>query len=261
MPIFTPYKPPRALPAVGDGFEHATLDLKVRADLTKSFHLAKDVAAFANHLGGTLIIGAQEKNSRVEAYVPMPEADANKTQDAFSKEVAQRCSPKPLIDFGRYKNANGDVILTVLVSPSVGQPIGVKVVADKAAGGYGGDDAYAFPIRSGSDTSFLLPEQLAMYMLPELRKLEILLSPVKDGDTIKLHGVAKEGPGAPYEVKFKKLDVANGSVTIEKATAGGKETKLVALPLDAIRGVWKADCWHVAMHGHILNDHAFHWYP
>jgi hypothetical protein len=257
MAVFIPYKPPTPLPKVGDGFETATLDLKAKADLTKTFHLAKDVAAFANHLGGNLIFGAVEKDGRVGRYVPLTEAEMNATQDAVSKAVAQRCSPKPLFDFGRYSDGAG-FILTILVWPFLAQPVGVKAKGDVSAGGYGGD-AYVFPVRSGSDSIFLLPEQLAMYMIPETRKTAVVLAQVPSGTKIKLHTVTAQGPGAPYAVKFLSSDMLTNSVLLEVRRSPGRAT--VGIPLEAVRAIWRDTVeWQVALRGAILNDNIFHWY-
>jgi predicted HTH transcriptional regulator len=43
--------------------EHAISDFKTTYDTndpTKSFEIAKDVCAFANHLGGTMLVGVRE---------------------------------------------------------------------------------------------------------------------------------------------------------------------------------------------------------
>ena len=260
MAIFTEYDGQRPLPAVGHGYERATLDLKARCNLGKTVHLAKDVAAFANHLGGTILVGATEANSRVGAYTPLTEADTAATQDAISKAVADRCSPRPVLDFARYREGTG-FVLAVNVQPFIGQAVGVRVMADKASGGYGGD-AYAFPLRSGSDSAYLLPEQLAMYMLPNLRRLEIMLAPLQPGDRITVLGRTGQGvPAQPHVVKFKTIDVRLGSLTVEfdKNLAGSADA---CLPLDAIRGIWKADKrWHLSVKGQINPaDGQFSWH-
>lgn len=256
MAMFVEYRPPLPLPQIGEGFEQATLDLKVKADLTKVFHLAKDVAAFANHLGGVLIIGASETNGRVGAYVQMSEAEMNAAQDAFSKAVAQRCSPRPVMDFGRYSQAGG-FVLTVLVWPFIGQPIGVRVKADITHGGYGGD-AYAFPVRSGSDSVFLLPEQLPMYMIPEQRKIAIAISQVPAGAVIKLHTNNESGPNVPYDVKYESVDLLENALTMRLDYNG--TTVSVSVPLDAVRAAWKANTgWRVSIKGEIHPDGAFYW--
>lgn len=262
MGTFVEYKPQQLpLPEIGEGFEHATLDLKRRADTQKTFHLAKDVAAFANHLGGTIIIGAEEgTNGSVGAYIPLTDSELKQTQDAFSKAVTQRCSPRPVIDFGHYKEGSGH-ILTVLVWPYIGQPIGVKVHADKSNGGYGGDDAYAFPVRSGADSLFLLPEQLPMYMLPELRKLVITLSQAKHDSPVMLHTFATVAR-APTQTSFLSVCVLSNTLTVlAPHKADSKKNPSEALiPLDAITAAWKTPKGiHVLLNGGLSDKNEFLW--
>lgn len=252
------YRRPVPLPSKGMGFEHATLDLKVRVDLNKSVHLAKDVAAFANHLGGTLIIGAHEESGRVKEYVPLAEDEANKTQDAFSKAVAQRCSPRPIIEFDRYAEGAG-FVLTVLVYPTLNSPVGVKAKCDGNDGGFRGD-AFLFPVRSGSDSIFLLPEQLSMYMLPEVRRVAILLEPIPQNQIVFVHemqlinGVLVSG--SPVDKYFQRLDVTANSLVLEDRTSGRK-TAEVTIPIDGVRSVWQSDGnIHIALRGSILRQGA-----
>src|SRR5947209_3105685 len=110
MPVFIPYTDSTSLPAIGAGFEQAVLDFKLEAETTDAFQRAKDVAAFANHLGGTLLVGAKEANGVVAAYVPLTFAVATQVQDGFSQAVSQRCSPRPLIDFARVPSGAGVVL-------------------------------------------------------------------------------------------------------------------------------------------------------
>jgi hypothetical protein len=159
MPHFEPFLESSVLPPVGSGYERATLDLKGRGGVVSAFHKAKDVAAFANHLGGTLLIGAKETAGVVGEYEPLDESTANSIQKGFSQAVRERCSPRPLVNFARVPCGVGWV-LAVNVWPYIGQVVGVRVKADKTADGFG-DDAYAFPMRTGVDSSYLLPEQTA----------------------------------------------------------------------------------------------------
>lgn len=250
MGTFIEYKPPLPLPQIGEGFEQSTLDLKVKADLTKTAHLAKDIAAFANYLGGTLIIGAAEGTGGcIGAFVPLTKQELKDTQDAISLAVAQRCSPKPVIDFGHYPEGAG-FVLTVLVWPFIGQPVGVRVRADKTLGGFGGD-SYMFPVRSGSDTIELLPEQLSMYMIPELRKNLMLLSQISPGATLKLHTVNYSKAETPSTSIFRSVDILKNSLAIDNTS----------LPLDAVETVWQAPSGQInlVLKGFLNSRGDFHW--
>lgn len=61
VPTFIPLAKPLQLPTIGRTIERPVMDWKVKP-AKHSFERAKDVAAFANHLGGTLLIGAHELN-------------------------------------------------------------------------------------------------------------------------------------------------------------------------------------------------------
>jgi hypothetical protein len=253
MAAFRPLIPPEPLPAIGTAIEHATLDAKAKVDLTKPFHLAKDVASFANHLGGNLLVGVPENRGVLQAPVPMTRPEAAAVQNAFSKEVTSRCHPKPLIDFGLYIVGTG-VVLTVVVFPYVGQAVGIKVAADSSKGGYGGD-AYAFPLRVGADSSYLTPEQLSMLMLPEYRRIVIALSALNRGDRVHMHleAAALGSPGGAtwgYAL-FESADALTNTLILESDRgAQGGFPKGFSVPIDHVKTVWKApDGWRIALRG------------
>src|SRR4051812_43949768 len=71
-------------------------------DTSTPFHKAKDVAAFANHQGGTLLIGAQEVQGLLQSYVGMTAAAAVAVRTAYSQAIEQRCQPPPTVDFEEF---------------------------------------------------------------------------------------------------------------------------------------------------------------
>jgi hypothetical protein len=171
------------LPSIGSGFERDTFDLKTSYDLTKTADMAIDVAAFANHLGGTVLVGAAESKGVVGAYKPMHKADCNDLKNAISKAVGARCRPSPRIDLVPLEKDAGHV-LAVNVWPQLGGPVGVRVDADKSKGGYGGG-AWIFPVRTGTDAHYVDPENLAMYMLPQIRRVVVLLAQIPTGAKVR----------------------------------------------------------------------------
>ncbi len=177
------------LPPKDQTIERPVLDLKTTVGPKPCFEKAKDVAAFANHLGGVLLIGATEVDGHVGAYAGIPVAHAAAVHTAYSQSVAQRCSPKPIIDFEQFPaETPGNVVLAVFVEPYVGgHPVGVEV----KKGEY--DPAYVFPIRSGKDAVFLLPEQLTMYSEPRLRRVFVMLSAIPIGCQIKVVSITQRG--------------------------------------------------------------------
>jgi len=55
---------PSELPAGGSGYEHLAVDFKGNCPNEASFELAKNVAAFANAAGGTLLHRAYEDSKK-----------------------------------------------------------------------------------------------------------------------------------------------------------------------------------------------------
>jgi hypothetical protein len=176
MPTFTPMSTAQGLPAVATSAEAAVFDLKARFPTQKQFEAAKDVAAFANHIGGPLLIGAEEEAGRIARYVPLTETEANTTDTFIATAVRDRCSPLPLIDIVRFTEGAG-FVLAVNVWPSLASPIAVRVVADRGRENWGGS-AHVFPIRVGSHTDFIPPENLAMYMTPHIRRAVLMLNKI-----------------------------------------------------------------------------------
>jgi hypothetical protein len=176
------------LPPPETTIETSIMDLKAQVSPENHVELAKDVAAFANHLGGCLLIGAIERESRVGEYKGIPTEFADRVQTAYSQAVAQRCSPKPIVDFQRFPTPGGDAVLAVFVEPDIGgHPIGVKATEKTPA--------YIFPLRTGKDTIYRLPDQLAMYSEPRLRRIFILMSAIPLGTQIRVASITRAGQG------------------------------------------------------------------
>ncbi len=261
MPLFNPFTQQTPLPAIGEGYETATLDLKLAGQIAGGFHLAKDVAAFANHQGGTLLMGVGEKNGRVEVYQPLDEAKANELQKATSEAVRNRCSPKPFVDLVRRAHGGG-WLLAVNVSPFVGQPVGVAVTCKKEHDDYGGR-AYVFPVRTGVDSTYLLPEQLPMFMLPDVRRAAILLNRVPEGARVRVAiGLQGGMPGGrQLYANMGRIDEAENAVTFEEAESVEdqpfllhnvpKDRARLVLPLDQVRTVVReGELWLVSVHAY-----------
>jgi len=200
-----------------------------------AFHAARDVASFANHLGGTLLIGAHEQNGGVGAYSPMTQKQAQQARDMYSKAVTERCRPKPLFDFEMFQS-DGGFVLAVNVWPST-VLIGVIVKVHKPDEGYGGE-SFVFPVRVGSDTDpHIEPEKLAMYMLPEVRRNFILISRIAVGERVEVEVQHLAGSHRDIAVSFTGVDYDSNLVIF----SGGNE-----FPLDQVQTVYRAaGKWHM----------------
>jgi hypothetical protein len=152
---------------------------------------------------------------------------------------------------GEYPFAGG-FIVTVVVFPYVGQPIGVRVAADKTKGGYAGD-AYAFPVRVGADSHYLKPEQLSMLMLPDYRRVVVALGAIKPGDAVHLHGLAATGLLSTGAAVFVEANVLTNTLKLDPPKAGGLGGQ-IAIPIDYVKTVWLAsDGWHIGVRGSFTN--------
>ncbi|NTX32818.1 ATP-binding protein [Myxococcus sp. CA033] len=248
--MFKPILTPSDLLPTGTTREHYSLDLKSAIDLSKRFEMAKDMAAFANNIGGTLLIGAIEDPSSgtLQAYRPLSESDAAKTVKAYSETAIQRCYPTPFIDPKSIPLDIGHVVaINIWAFPS--QPVGVKVRGDGADGFRG--DSYVFPVRSGVDTNFIRPDQLPMFMLPEARRRAIMLEsiPVDARRLINLSSGIDV-----LKVRLVEINHRESTFTIEWFMGSG--TQIVVLPIDIIKYVWKnADgIWKIRISRIIINS-------
>jgi hypothetical protein len=232
MPTFIPLTKPRPLPTIGQAIERPVMDWKARPS-PHAFEKAKDVAAFANHLGGTLLIGAQEQNGQLSGYAWMSPAEAAKVRDDYSKAVADRCQPHPAIDFEEYQETNdpNKRVVAINVQPSLNL-VGVRVKADKANEGFG-RDVYAFPVRSGTDADYLEPGQLAMFMTPQIRRVAVMLSRIPLGAPVRLSRVDVPG-GSHSDLQF--LEVAEEENLAKFRTSGGTDAYI---PLDRIESAYR----------------------
>jgi hypothetical protein len=213
---------PTPLPIVGDTIERPVMDMKVKPR-TFPFERARDLAAFANHLGGTLLIGAHETDQQLRAYVGMSDADAGSVLDGYSKAVASRCHPRPAVDFEQYEDP-GDAtkrVVAINVQPSLNL-VGVAIHADKVNEGWG-DNAYVFPVRSGTDATYLQPEQLAMFMTPQVRRIAVMLSKIPKGTRVQISRpvVTTALPGRGVHTYAAQLDAVLEQENVAAFTGEG----------------------------------------
>jgi hypothetical protein len=227
------------LPAVGSGHETLAVDLKGDLYDAPEFEPAKDVAAFANAAGGTLIHRAYEDTSRrvlgkyapmSEKYAPMSEKEAGKLVQAYDLAIKERCSPSPVWSHARIEYEGG-IVVAINVLPSPGQVIGVRVSADEG-NAYRGN-SYLFPLRVGTQTRYLLPGELPMFMAAEFRMIVVALEAIPQSEwgkicLIQLHSA--HGRHLP------KTDA--GIKAIEPERNALRFNNGQSFPISQIRAVW-----------------------
>ncbi len=219
------------LPLVGAKVESPTLDIKRTYETTKQFEAAKDVAAFANHLGGTLLIGAAENVGQLSKYFPFDAKQANEIACFFERAVKDRCRPLPTIEVTQLQYENGFIVV-VNVWPTLAAPVSVLIRGSKEDGF--GDAAWVFPIRIATQTSFITPENLPMYMNAKDRKTSLLLGQIKQWAPIAYRyeflGIPKllEGKFGVYAIEENTVKISRGTFTD-------------TLPIDRILTVYRTD--------------------
>lgn len=119
--------------------------------------------------------------------------------------------------------------MLVNVEPNPSALVGVRADGDESKG-YGGKDAFVFPMRVGNQTSFLSAEVLPMYMDPKVRRAIILLSKIPPHERLSIVNLHM-GQNCTGTVA---LDDDHNSVRV-----GGN-----VYPLDQIESVWmNAGTW------------------
>ena len=161
-------------------------DLKRTYDLADPltvFEIAKDVVAFANNVGGTILVGAIEgSGDKKGRAVRFSGVVSGPLVQALERAVAM-CLPVPIVapevialsedDQQRLLGARGTApveVLAINVPPMLSAPVGAPVCDST---GKRIDNAYRFPVRRVEGTRYLRPEELVFYM--NSRERQVLL--------------------------------------------------------------------------------------
>ncbi|HKY38630.1 MAG TPA: ATP-binding protein [Polyangiaceae bacterium] len=182
---YVPLSELHALPPEGplsnEARERQDLDFKSVADVATPWEHAKDVAAFANSLGGTILVGASNTD-RVTLH-GLRAQTAREVMDIY-ENAAMQCSPTVPVDPVPITLPSGSVVVAVNVAPYpdalVAAPAAVK--SKPADGGKPKqervENSWRFPVRRASQTHYLKPEELPLYMNPQARRAYIRLAAI-----------------------------------------------------------------------------------
>lgn len=245
------------LPAIGVTYENPKFDMKAvptRLDID----CAKDIAAFANASGGYILVGAHEnkKTGRLLRYNPLKDNDALAAKIAYERVNQDNCSPVPIIDARVVSIDHGNVVV-VTVWPFPGQIVGIKVISDPKEHGKG-LTTWCFPIRQGTQTHYLMPENTAMLMTPRLRVTSISLSRIPVNSNIELHYQIATEVRFPQSqsrgAEFVECSIPGNTLIVKVDNGYGTKQEL-SIPLEGIDAVWQdADLrkWNVALSGTVI---------
>lgn len=256
-----------ALPIIDTVYETVTFDMKTVVSSTRNedgrmiydyTELAKDIAAFANSIGGIILVGAQEEargTGRLKAYRPIPEMEAKEIRAAYNTAARDHCRPSPDIRPEILPKDDG-YIVAVNVQPFFSQPVGVKIQTDKGPNRKS-IDAWFFPLRIGVTTQFLNPEQLHMLMLTDVRRAAYLISSIPRDlrDKVYLrfeHNAGGLVSGQTRVAKLVEFNIYENTVSlqVEENPYNRSPMSNCLIPLDAVRHVWNdGRQWNIAILG------------
>ena len=164
--------------------ESHELDYKMGVDADAWWELAKDIAAFANYLGGTILVGVQEEPTGTGRVVGMKEPELERLAHAYEMAARDKCSPAAMVTLDRIPTDGGrSFVLAVNVEPYPDQLLGAMFVARNNSGSATTSNAWRFPVRIGRHTKFLKPEQLSMFMNSDIRRTIIRLESIPEKAT------------------------------------------------------------------------------
>ncbi len=231
--------PTKWLPEIGT-LETPSCDFK-KFELTLKpdrFELAKDVAAMANAEGGTIWLGAHAHNGRLARYqADVTRADALALARAYEEAVRDRCSPVPALACEVIEE-DGVCVLAVDVRPST-SPIACRAKGDKADGW--GDRCWVFFTRVGSHTRDIQPEVLGMMMVPEFRRLAILLRSAQLQPPIRVKLMSRGAASSFDKGLFTISDVQEDANTVALVGYGDVSTKPWSIAIDQVQTVFRQD--------------------
>lgn len=256
----------RDLPAAGElnarSREKSDIDFKMWADPKDGPCHAKDIAAFANALGGVLIVGASDKSGQLR-YPGLPDKQSPKSAiEVFEKAGAEMCSPQTQVNAVPITLASGKTIVAVNIDPSPD-----AFIASQSRHSH---EDWTLPIRTSSQTKRLEPKDLAMYMNVSVRRAAILLDmiPVEARREVSVHfhtsGVwGRRMNGVPYQadgglalqqrvLSLMSVDIRRNVVVFQESSTVDPES--IHIPLRDVVDVWpRTDTdWAVIVAGTLM---------
>jgi len=258
MPDFKPIFTGSDLPRPRIDRESNVLDFKAYVRPTteeQKTEIAKDVASFANADGGSIVYGAIEAaGGLLDSYAPIAlEADAESFRQSVRDIAKTRCSPPLTIDVRTLARDGGWVVVANVFS-APGQATGVTLRWDVRQTGKR-IDTYFFPIRVGdsSDPEILNPEQIAMLMIPSLRRTLSMLRQIDIAgkEVVYVHenrftqDTHPMRPAGRAMVLIELSELGNFAHFVPK-DGQDKDAVPYVVPLDAVQIIYRrSGAWHL----------------
>lgn len=233
-----------ALPQPGTTCERSDVDFKVSVSPKATIEMAKDVAALANTVGGVIIVGAQTRGPLVVGYPGIAPAIATQLSESYDQSASQRCRPAPKVVTQIIEREKTDPIVVVNVWPSALAPVGVRI--DR-------QEAWVFPFRVGSHTSFMQPDQFGILENVSARRAAALLLAIPENERQQIRIRWMRPTGRESNAQYSKHEELGRLVEVlpdqnvasflmsgppGAAPSGYHELRL---PLDWIDTVWREE--------------------
>ncbi|GMV17108.1 MAG: hypothetical protein AMXMBFR56_53320 [Polyangiaceae bacterium] len=235
--------------------EKSDLDFKKFADPAKSWEHAKDIAAFSNALGGVLLVGAEDATGQL-VYPGIAGQTVNEIK-AIYEGAAQLCSPSPVVDVVPIPEKS---LVAVNIEPYMDQLVAAPAKSrDRTGKEIIHSAAWVFPIRRASQTEFIKPENLAMYMNREVRRAVLLLAKIPETARreVPVHfHVHKTSTTEALSVSEMVLSLGQVSLEanfLELLQDHGGSVLSCRVPLTDVQDVWssKKDRWSIRLAGRL----------
>jgi hypothetical protein len=258
-----PYRPVRTLIDINElsqakATEGRSLDFKVQVDGAQWWELAKDIAAFANHVGGSILVGAAEQPDGSAQFPGINRDAAADLRTRYENAARDKCKPRPLVDVEAIDLSSEKAVLAVNVEPFPLGPVGAMFYGVNTNGERVPSDAWRFPVRIGKHNVPLQPDQIAMFMEPRIRRVVTLLeeaiaATAAPGGRMGLFLITRSGavanPTNTFVIVGASVDVRiNALICLESQTQ-------LHVPLDDVEAVWQRENgWQVRVSGYIDGD-------
>ena len=265
------YQPVRTLAdaeALAASTEGRSVDFKATADPAAWWELAKDIAAFANHVGGTILVGAAEQPDGTATLFGIAPEAAKPLAREYENASRDKCKPRPLSTVDPITLSSGKVVLAVNVDPYPLALVGAMFYALNRNGEPETCDAWRFPVRVDKHNVPLQPDQIAMFMEPRTRRMVTLLEGVMSSPEpppqsippqrhVYLHYVLPTGGlTPPVPITLLSVDVLQNAFAFSAARMGsgrGRTEHTYRAPLDDVEAVWlgREGQWQIRVSGYL----------
>lgn len=216
---------------------------------------AKDMAAFANCLGGVILVGVAERADafdRTMLTVQEARVAARSYEDAARDLLAPRPSVDAVILINPADSSRG--LVAVNIDPFPGQLVAARLSRS---------DAWRFPVRVASrHTAYLNPEQAMIYSVPQARKAAILLASIPEQARKGVYVQMMERKESTddvhcseelYEAELVSVSAETNAVEL-RVKCGLDQPFPVCAPLEDVVAVWNSrGSWHIRVAGAIRH--------